>query len=208
MNFEINEMEFYPIARISQLSSYDTSIIEGEKDNEVYKTSICIKLEYVDNEMQTQSKDIILPFELNLGDKDLIKLEMKNVDIQVIDNQGLNIEYNLNVEISDVIVAENVSLEDTQVTEIEDIINIEEVKEEISSSYETIVEASGIREELPVTYVEKEELGLTSLKDDYMEVKVLFNVNIDEVDKIAFKHNLSIDSCYKKLSKDKTRLII
>ncbi|MFI3329527.1 MAG: hypothetical protein R3Y05_03440 [bacterium] len=208
MNFEINEMEFYPVPKISQLSSYDTSIIEGEKINEIYKTSICIKLEYINNELQTEYKDIILPFELNLGDKELTKLDIINVDIQVIDNQGLNIEYNLNVEISEVVLAENILLEEAQVIDISNITNIEEVKEEISSSYETIVESTGIREELPVSYVEKEDLGLSNLTDDFMEVKVLFNINVDEVDKLAFKHNLSIDSCYKKMSIDKTRLII
>lgn len=207
MNFEINEMEYYPIPLISQLSSYESSIIKGDKESDIYKTSIYIKVEYFDNEMVVNSKDIILPFEINLGDNELTKIEINKIDIQVIDNQGVNIDYNLNVEISEVLPVENVSFVDTQVTQLEDIVNIEETKEEITSSYETIISATGIREEIPLNY-EDESIKISSLKDDFLEVKVLFNVNVDEVDKIAFANNLSIDSCYKKFSKDKTRLII
>lgn len=208
MNFNINEMEYYPIPMISQLSSYDAQIIEGVKESEVYKTSICIKVEYFDNDYIKFEKDIILPFELNLGDKELINLELTSINVQVIDNQGINIEYNLYVEISEVLLAQNLSFEEIEVHELQKLDNVEETKENITTSYEEVVHSTGIREDLPVNYVEKEELLLSELKDDYLGVKVLFNVNVERIDKIAFKHNLSMDDCYKKLSSDKTRLII
>lgn len=202
MNFEINEMEFFPIARINQISSYDTKITDGIVDNEVYKTNIYIKLQYIDNELNSHDKEINLPFELNLGDKELLKIEILNIDVQVIDNQGLNIEYNLNVEISDVEFAYDQNYDENSDVEPE------KIKENITTSYEEKMELTGIREEIPVKYVENEDSLISSLKDDFMNVKVLFNVNVDEIDKVAFKYELSIDSCYKKLSKDKTRLII
>lgn len=208
MNFEISEMEYYPIPMITQISAYDATVIEGIKENEVYRTSICIKVSYFDNEFNVLEKDIILPFELNLGDKELIELKINKVDVQVIDNQGLNIEYNLYVEVSDVLEVENICLQEATVENIDIIENVEETKESISASYEEVVHSTGIREELPVNYVETEELPISNLKDDYTGVTVLFNINVEQIDKIAFKYNLSIDECYKKISSDKTRLII
>ncbi len=211
MNFEINELEFFPIPKINQLNKYESILDKGYKEGDVYKTSILIKLNYFDNELECFDKDINLPFELNLGDKELIKLELLSVDINVIDNQGINVEYTLEVEVSEVEVAfdkENLSFEETQVTTIDEISNIDVEKENVTASYEELMQQVGIREELPVKYVEKEEKLYSELKDDFMSVKVLFNVNVDDIDKIAFKYNLAIDECFKKLSEDKTRLII
>lgn len=211
MNFEINEMEFFPIQKINQLNKYETYLDKGSKQNEVYKTSILIKLNYFDDELECFDKEIRLPFELNLGDKELIKLELISVDINVIDNHGINVEYNLEVEVSDVDYAfdqENLSFDEVKVSALQDIDNVEEAKENISASYEELMSNTCIREELPLKYIEKEEQIYSNLKDDFMSVKVLFNVNVDDVDKLAFKYNLSIDDCFKKLSSDKTRLII
>lgn len=211
MNFDINEMEFFPIPKINQLNKYEAVLSTGSKESEVYKTNIVIKLNYFDNELECFDKEISLPFELNLGDKELIKLELTSVDINVIDNQGVNVEYNLEVGVSDVNYAfdqENLSFEETNVTTIDDYENVEETKENVAASYEELMQQTGIREELPVKYVEKEEQIYSILKDDFMSVKVLFNVNVDEIDKLAFKYNLSVDSCFKKLTTDKNRLIV
>lgn len=211
MKFDINELEYFPVEKINQLNSYEAELSKGLIENEVYKTSIVIKLSYFDNELECFDKEISLPFELNLGDKELINLELESVDINVIDNQGINVEYNLNVEVSDVDYAfdqENLSFEETEVTSLSEITNVEDVKESVTASYEDLMQQVGIREEIPVVYVEKEEQIYSSLKDDFVNVKVLFNVNVDDIDKVAFKYNLSIDSCFKKLSSDKSRLII
>lgn len=211
MKFDINELEYFPVEKINQLNSYEAELSKGLIENEVYKTSIVIKLSYFDNELECFDKEISLPFELNLGDKELINLELESVDINVIDNQGINVEYNLNVEVSDVEYAfdqENLSFEETEVTSLSEITNVEDVKESVTASYEDLMQQVGIREEIPVVYVEKEEQIYSSLKDDFVNVKVLFNVNVDDIDKVAFKYNLSIDSCFKKLSSDKSRLII
>lgn len=211
MNFEINETEFYPIPQINQINSYNTIINEGVKENGVYNTNIKIDVEYLDSNLEAKQVSIDLPFEMNLGEKDLEKLEIISVDIQVIDNYGLNINYNLDVNISDVEVAfdnDNLSLEETQVEDISIIEDIEEIKAEVTASYEEVLDNSGVREEIPVKYVEKDDLCLSSLKDDFMGVKILYNINIDAIDKVAFKYKLSIEDCYKKLSSDKKRLII
>ncbi len=207
MNFNINEMEFYPIPNIAQISSYDTKLLQGDKSDNSYNAEIEIKVIYFDRDFVEQISEFKLPLELNLGDKELITLDVQSINIQVIDNQGLNIEYDLNIEVSDVEEVINFT-EDTSIKELNEVIDIEETKEQITTSYEELVEATGIREELPVTYIEKDELNFFNLKDDYSEVKVLFNVDIDNLDKIAFKYNIAIDSCYSKITKDKTRIII
>lgn len=210
MNFDITEMEYFPIPKISHLNSYDTKIIEGIKDEEVYKTSIMIQIDYCDSDMTNCTKEVSLPFELNLGDKELIELKLNNVDIQVIDNQGINIEYFIYVEVSEVSVAfeqDNLFNEEIMTLDEKEDVTIIEAKEQITSSYEEILENTGIREELPVKYIDS-ECPVSNLKDDFMNIKVLFNINVDDVDKIAFKYNLSVDNCFKKITQDKTRLII
>ncbi|MFI3252313.1 MAG: hypothetical protein R3Y60_04140 [bacterium] len=210
MNFEINEMEYFPIPQINQLNKYETVLEDGVKENEIYKTNILIKINYFDNELECFDKVISLPFELNLGDKELINLTLTNVDINVIDNQGINVEYNLDVEISEVEHAfdnEDLSFKEVDISYLEDT-TIEDIKETVTSSYEDLLDNSGIREELPIKYVDNEEKIHSNLKDDFVNVKVLFNVNVDSIDKLAFKYNLSVDNCFKKLTSDKTRLII
>ncbi len=211
MNFEINETEFYAIPQINQLNSYNSKIIEGVKQNGVYNTKILIDIEYLDSNLEVKQQSINVPFEMNLGEKELNSLDIISIDIQVIDNYGLNINYNLNVDIDEVEIAfdnDNLSFEETQVDEIVPIDNVEETKVQVTASYEEVLDNTGVREEIPVIYVEKDELSFETLKDDFMSVKVLFNINVDSIDKVAFKHKLSIEDCYKKLSKDKTRLII
>ncbi len=206
MKFNINEKEFYMIENINQIHSYNYNINEGSIENEIYKTNIEIELNYLNQQLELHKKDIEIPFEINLGDKALVDVEISSINIDVIDNKGVDITYDLFVEISDVEVAYDNEIISSNPTI--DTCDIEDVKESVTNSYEELLDNSGVREEIPVNFVGNDELDFKMLLDDYSITKVLFNINLDNIDKVAFQYNLSIEDCYKKTSKDKTRLII
>lgn len=211
MNYEINEAEFYAVEKITQIDKYQTTIEEGEYIGGFFKTKLIILLGYFDDELRQLEKKIILPIELNFESNDKVSIELNNLDIEVIDNQGININYSLGIVTEEKEIVEFAFDQSTDLAENIDLVQTTEiVKESVVESYEELIENQLCRnsENINVNEIDNEEFNHLNLVCDMKKIRIIFNVSMDEMDSIALKYNLSVAECLKMISSDKSKVFI
>lgn len=211
MMYEVNEVRFFKVSGISQVKTY-TSRISQSNDNTL---TIEINLNYYNQELEECYQQLFLPIETNiLIEKDNFLL--KNVALEVIENQGVNVAFEVEVTILDTV----------------------SIKEEIESSYQEALEENfkrtdedvlcdDVKEEQEVYYDEKEQevddlflvlddnskqaekeeisenikLGFLNLESKYHTIRLINCDKEEEFDRLSKDYNLSLSELYEAKKK-------
>lgn len=211
MMYEINEVRFFKVSGISQVKTY-TSRISQSNDNTL---TIEINLNYYNQELEECYQQLFLPIETNI----LIEEDnflLKNVALEVIENQGVNVTFEVEVTILDTV----------------------SIKEEIESSYQEALEENfkrtdedvlcdDVEEEQEVYYDEKEQevddlflvlddnskqaekeeisenikLGFLNLESKYHTIRLINCDKEEEFDRLSKDYNLSLSELYEAKKK-------
>ena len=101
MTYEVNENHFFDLVGINQIKDFTYQISSQEYQDEILKAIIEIDLTYYDNMLEEQFTKLSLPIELSVDDFQDDCLNVKNLKLFVIENQGVKLEFDLEVFVKD-----------------------------------------------------------------------------------------------------------
>ena len=176
MIYDIDDTRFYEIKDIKEVISHDFMLSFNNKNNCVASYLLEVDLTYLDNNDSERLVRIKLPVELNTTDDEKMEVSVKSLNIDLVANKGINLVFDLSIELEDDVIVDNTPLE-----AFIDARSIEEVV--LEESVERVI---------------KEKSLFDFVKDSYCSYKVI-NIDMDNIEKISLKYNIPIE----KLIKDK-----
>ena len=213
MQLNIEKNNFYKMTNVFSVKSQMSKINELVIDNSFIKGSIDVSLYYYDLDGKENFELISLPFELDLESLDVKEVKLLKTNIFVVEGNGLNIEYELEIEYEfynddvseiEIIKDEDIEVEDDNrpVDEIKDIVeeieeDYEQIKEDTKEFYEEILEKN-LRDNVEIisTKSNMDSESFLAFFDDnisYYRLKCLYVENESELNEISTKYNIKMD---------------
>ena len=211
MMYEVNEVRFFKVSGISQVKTY-TSRISQSNDNTL---TIEINLNYYNQELEECYQQLFLPIETNiLIEKDNFLL--KNVALEVIENQGVNVAFEVEVTILDTVsIKEEIessyqeALEENFKRTDEDVLcdDVKEEQEVYEDEKEQEVDDLFLVLDDNSKQAEKEEinknmkLGFLNLESKYHTIRLINCDKEEEFDRLSKDYDLSLSELYEAKKK-------
>lgn len=183
MNLVIEKKTFVEIEKINSIKNHVDKLVSKSIDKGNASGKIEINLSYSDNNFDDCFKVLSFDYSLLLDEINIIDVALGNVYIFIVEGQGVNIEYSLNVLYDSKKAVEIIDSPLEKPSVEEEITNDEALKEENPN-----IENEKIKDEIKESYEEKldEELDdrnsvkIISTKDKRNELNFLdfFNQNI------------------------------
>lgn len=186
MQYEINETEFFEVLKINQIKTYSYLLEEIDQNNYMLK----VDLNYYGEDFKECYQKLELP--ITLSENDYIgTAKLVSVDLEVIDAQGVNIHFVLDVNLND-----DVFLNKDYTAK-----NQEETKEAIKANYDNVLEEKLCRED-QITETENDDF-LNQFITDYACLRVIDTENEGEYNDLSKRYNISLDELYDGKKKGK-----
>ncbi len=184
MNLIIEAKEFIKINDISYILNFDYNLNDYLVNDELINGSIDLNIEYFLNNNQgimNETKKINFSI-LNSNNYDIKNLKITNLDLSVLDNQGINVFYKLDLEY-DIFEKSNNNKD------------LEKIKEEIVLDIDEKLENSLIEKNL----IQKETKRYDSFFNNTKKVnyKIIFIKEENELEELAKKYQKPINEIYK-----------
>lgn len=178
MLFDVTQKQFVEIKGINHLINQRVLDNSFEVENQIIKGIIKLELVYyssVLNDEITEDKEISYHI-LSNKDKVVTEINVLDMQFQVIDNQGIDIEFRLALT-----VMSSAELE----------------KEEIASELNQMLENALMEDERNEIVEENNSESLMyDLKESYRVIKVIYTSNDADVERIAQMYNKSVMDLY------------
>ena len=200
MNYEVKEKKFYEVSNIKKIENYQAVLKHLETTFDLEKYLLEIDFFYVDLNDLNQVVKYSLPIDFNTTMTEQLEAKLLSVKVSEEENKGINIMFELEVEVSEI---------------ADEPMDIEVDKQEIKETYqqeleEKFCEREEVVTENPVNVMvdvsSNENDDFLKLNTTYIKYKV---INLDEIslDKISVKYNIPMDKLYN-LKTSKNKLIV
>ena len=165
MIYNIDEVRFYEIKNIKEVISYDFMLSFNNKNDRIASYLLEVDLTYLDTNETERIVRIKLPVELNTSDLEKMEVLIKSLSVDV-QNEGVNLTFELSVELEDEIIIDDKALERV----IEPV--VESVKEEV---------------------INKKQPTLFDFIEESYGCYKLININMENIELISLKYNIPME---------------
>ena len=209
MLLKVSQKQFLEISGISHLVDYEITNQSFTIDDQIIKGSILVILNYYstkENNVISESKEINYQILIN-NDKGIEKINLDNIAFQVIDNQGIDVEFELELDvyeikekIKDEVLDElddalSDALDDSRNEEsIEQIIEVQEEKIARPEIVEEIDESKSMKD---IVNTSDEEL-MYKLDEGYQTIKIIFTNSEADVERVCELYHKTLAEIYEE----------
>ena len=187
MKYEVNEKKFYKIEGISDVKNYNFELKHLDTTFDLEKYNLEVVLEYEDLKQQEQKIVISLPIELATTMTEQLSAFIKEVDLKMVNNDGVELDITLAIEVLELNVDKE-EIHDTYQAELET--KLQEREEVV---VEDILIEKVTSEDTKLTIntdtINTNDNLFNNLKTEYVKYKVL-SLEESSFDKISAKYNL------------------
>lgn len=211
MNLVIEKKTFIEIEKINLLKNHIDKLVSKKIEGKKVYGQIEIDIAYIDNNQEDCFKAITFDYELELDEIKIIDVALGSVFVFVVEGNGVNIEYSLNLiyEASKEIeiiedVTDNTTLPildkvEVEVTTVPEETKLDEIKESIKETYEEKLENElEKREDVKIitTKSSSDEIDFLRFFDEnvspYFKIKTLECKSKDELKIISKEYNVDL----------------
>ena len=214
MQLKIEKETYFDVEKISILKTFTTRITKKDIDKSKLTGIIEINLSYLNMEGNECFKTLNLDYDVDLDGFDIIDIKILSTKIYVIESNGVNIDYKIEVEYDKFenpiieIIDDNSENEEPNIqsVELDNDEEIEKIKEDISKDYENKLMDSLSRKE-------NNQIKIITTKDDRSElefikffkfeergfhlIKTLHCPNDEALNEISKKYNIDFNTLLK-----------
>ena len=205
MIYEVNESRFFSILNIKEITNYDAEILKVTEEGNIayYNLEVVIKYQNLDEEEKEEL--IQLPIEFNVRESEEIDVILKNIIINVIENNGVELNFDISVDVSE--MEENIDIQEKEdieipVVELDVIEKAEEIKEAININNEDKIELKVLE-----TSNNKPFDICKNLRNSSQKYKMIMLCDEQNFDKISLKYNIKMEELYR-LKKEGLKVIV
>lgn len=216
MQLVIEKSAYYDVEKISILKSKTSRVIKNEENNK--KGLIEINLSYLNTNSEECFKTFNIDYEIDLELYEIIDIKIISTNIYVIENNGVNIDYKLEIDYDKFIepilevVEEPVKVETIVIEKLADttLEEIEKIKEDISKDYEnklidTLNRTDNKQVKIITTKDDRSELEFINFfnfqERGYHLIKTLYCPNDDVLNEIAKKYKIDFNDLLRGYDK-------
>lgn len=203
MLLKVSQKQFLEISGISHLVDYEITNQSFTIDDQIIKGSILVVLNFYstkENNVISESKEINYQILIN-NDKGIEKINLDNIAFQVIDNQGIDVEFELELDVYEI----KEKIKDEVLDELDDALenalddsrneSIEETKVQ-----EKIEENQEIEESNNMNVIEdtnNEDL-MYKLDEGYQTIKIIFTNSEADVERVCELYHKTLAEIYEE----------
>lgn len=205
MEIKVSQKQFIEIKGISHLLDYEILSDVFEIENQIIKGIITVSLDFYSREIDNvveREKEINYQI-LSTKDKVVKDIEIKNLSFNVIDNQGVEAEFDIFIEVQ--VITDEIKQECYQ--EMNSILDeslssekrIEKsMEEEKIESHQEEKEVINEKKEEPIYNNNEEEAFMYDLEESYRTTKIIFTKNEEDINRICTMYNQSLSELYRE----------
>ncbi len=202
MEIIISEKSFLDIKKISSIKTYISKLGEYKLLNNELKGSIFLDLSISDND----GSDIFLTKEIPLTiiiseDKKVNNLDIKSINLELIDSWGINVYYELILSLSEDDEIDGLSTENIENSN--DCI-VDTKEDNVILDDEVLVEDNNV--EIITTSSNLDEFGFVDFFNNYLDktysIKTIRIDKEDNLNALSVEYNKPIEELYKGYDKD------
>lgn len=205
MKYEVNEKKMYEVLDINNIKDYIYELKHLQTTFELEKYALEINLVYEDLQLEEKKENIILPIDLTTTMTEQLFANVKNVELNLIKGNGVEIDITLEVEVIEFDKESKEEIHESYQSELE--VKLQErcdcVVEDIPLSKEEIIDTTMT---IGTNEIDNSLDFFSGLKTSYDKYRVL-NLEENSLDKISAKYNLPLDYLYK-LKKTNSKVIV
>lgn len=194
MIYDVNETRFYDIKDLLEVKDYSYKLLRANTLDNIAYFNLKVELKYLSLTGEQLIKELLLPIELNTTSQEELEVEIKRLELKVMEEKGVDLDFDLSVNIK-------------ELDKEEIVLNYQqELVENLPREESVHVEH---KEEIKMIECENEkEFDLKSLfKTSYKKYKVITLKDEETFDKISAKYKVSIDQLYA-MKKEGNRVIV
>ena len=237
MKFIIEKQEYFDVDKISILKAYKSRVIESENLGKAVNGVIELNISYLNTMGEECFNTLNLDFDVDLKDYEIIEINVKSLKIFVIESNGVNVEYEIEViydvvenkiiepiimdeveslqgEIIEPIIIENVDTnQDKNILEEE--VNIEKIKDDISKDYENkLIDSLNRSTDNTIKIIrtkdKNDEFSFSKLfsfeERGYSLIKTLYCPNTEVLNDIAKMYKINFKTLLKGYDKENNKV--
>lgn len=198
MFYDVSESRFFEIKNIKEILNYSFELNLIKVVNNIVYYDLNVQLTYLTIENEKAETILMMPVEFNILNEEELNVDVKNISIELHDDVGVNMEFNLIVDIKE----KDVKKEIEEIYEEELITNLNRVEKEI------VVEEESDNTLVVITEEDSKIFNLNKmLVDSFDTYKVLSLSDETTFNKISLMYNISIEELYL-LKKEGKRVIV
>lgn len=206
---KVSQKQFLEISGISHLVDYEITNQSFTIDDQIIKGSILVVLNFYstkENNVISESKEINYQILIN-NDKGIEKINLDNIAFQVIDNQGIDVEFELELDVYEIKekikdevldelddALEN-ALDDSRNESIEQTIQVQEkIEENQEIALEEIEESNNMN---VIEDTNNEDL-MYKLDEGYQTIKIIFTNSEADVERVCELYHKTLAEIYEE----------
>ena len=183
MVYDVNETRFYDIKDVKDVKNYSYKLLRANTLENIAYFNLKVELLYLNLIGEELNTELLLPIELNTNSMEELEVEIKRLELKVLEEKGVDLDFDLSVNIKELFKEEIV--ESYQQELIENLPREEIITLELEES--TIEETND--EPNLITKIEKEAFNIfTMFIDSYQKYKVIILKDEESFDKISTKY--------------------
>ncbi len=207
MLLKVSQKQFLEISGISHLVDYEITNQSFTIDDQIIKGSILVVLNFYstkENNVISESKEINYQILIN-NDKGIEKINLDNIAFQVIDNQGIDVEFELELDVYEI----KEKIKDEVLDELDEALenalddsrneSIEETKVQEKIEENQVIALEEIEESNNMNVIEDNNEDLMyKLDEDYQTIKIIFTNSEADVERVCELYHKTLAEIYEE----------
>lgn len=204
---KVSQKQFLEISGISHLVDYEITNQSFTIDDQIIKGSILVVLNFYstkENNVISESKEINYQILIN-NDKGIEKINLDNIAFQVIDNQGIDVEFELELDVYEI----KEKIKDEVLDELDEALenalddsrneSIEETKVQEKIEENQVIALEEIEESNNMNVIEDNNEDLMyKLDEDYQTIKIIFTNSEADVERVCELYHKTLAEIYEE----------
>lgn len=222
MDLLIDNKAFFEVNKISNVKTFlkrlgDYKVVNGQLEGK-----ILVDVDYYDISMVENFTTCMLDFKVLVpSEYEVESVNLRDLNIEVIDNQGINCIYQLQLFVNEKVEDKEVQYESKSEENVaigkEEIVENEEIKQEIQEEYDqklmdSLEERNDNKVEIISTSSSNDERGFLSFFDsfpsNYAKTKTIRVNDASELNKLSVEYNIALEELYKGYDEVRKTVII
>ena len=196
MIYDVNENRFYDIKDVKDLKHFSYKLLRNDTLENIVYFNLKVDLSYINLVGEVNNTELLLPIEFNTNDMEELEVEVKRLEVKIVEEKGVDLDFDLAVNIKELFKEEIVANYQQELIE-----NLP--REEEKHFVEEIIEEVKVIEN-----TENSKFNLSSMfKSTYQKYKVITIKDEDLIDKISLKYKVPVEKLYA-LKKEGNRVIV
>lgn len=193
MIYDVNETRFYDIKDLKDVKDYSYQLLRANTLENIAYFNLKIELIYLSITGDETNTELLLPIELNTSVMEELEVEIKRLELKVLEEKGIDLDFDLSVNIKELYKEEIV--ESYQQELIENLPRNEEIIEEQKEEMKLVE-----------SVIDTEFNLFSFLINTYQKYKVIILKEEETFDKISAKYKIPLDKLYV-MKKEGNRVI-